>query len=134
MALCGQPVQPEFRDQLYHAATTHEVNPALLLSVVATESRCSPDAVSSLGAKGYAQIYPRVWQKTADKLGYDLDNPQENLLMGAWILKQLRSKYSRREALRRYFGYQNTPESHRRADAYADSVLMRFDQVPPETI
>ena len=35
---------------------------------------------------GVGQINIATWQKTADRLGYDLRDPIDNLLMTAWII------------------------------------------------
>ena len=64
--------------------------PALIRSVVATESAYRADAVSPVGAQGLMQLMP----ETARELGVsDSFNAHENLLGGSRYLKQLLDKY-----------------------------------------
>lgn len=127
LAICTQAVAPEFPEQLHHAATTHQVDEKLLLALVAEESRCNHQAVNNRSnAIGYGQIIPRWWGKQAAELNYDLEDPQDNLLMSAYILRRLTRAYTGREALRRYLGYRlSNPGSWETADAYASRVLKR---------
>lgn len=58
----------------------------LLQAVVEVESAFDPNAVSSAGARGLAQLMPA----TAASLGVDIDDPRENLDGGArYLLTQL---------------------------------------------
>jgi len=43
--------------------------------------------LSTTGDSGVGQINLRTWSSKAKKLGYDLDNPVDNLLMVAWIIQ-----------------------------------------------
>lgn len=60
------------------------VDPALVLAVMQQESGGRPDAVSPVGAQGYMQLMPG----TAQELGVDPLDPQDNLRGGARYLQQ----------------------------------------------
>lgn len=64
--------------------------PALIRSVVRTESNFSPDAVSSTGAQGLMQLMPETARELEVADSFD---PQQNLLGGSRYLKQLLNKY-----------------------------------------
>ena len=66
------------------AATAHGVDPALLTAVVQHESGFDPEAVSHAGAIGLAQLMPG----TAEGLGVDPHDPDENLAGGARYLRE----------------------------------------------
>lgn len=66
-----------------HAARQAGIEPELLGAVVQAESGFRPDAVSSAGAIGLAQLMPQ----TAAALGVDPHDPEQNLLGGARYLR-----------------------------------------------
>ena len=65
-------------------AARYDLSPALIEAVVWQESRWRADAVSSVGARGLAQLMP----DTAQGLGVDPDDPVANLEGGARYLRQ----------------------------------------------
>lgn len=65
------------------AARMVGIEPELLAAVVQAESGFRPDAVSTAGAIGLAQLMPQ----TAAGLGVDPHDPEENLLGGARYLR-----------------------------------------------
>lgn len=65
------------------AADRAGIDPALLASVVEHESGFDPTAVSRAGATGLAQLMPG----TADALGVDAADPEQNLAGGARYLR-----------------------------------------------
>lgn len=65
------------------AADRAGIDPALLASVVEHESGFEPTAVSRAGATGLAQLMP----DTADALGVDAADPEQNLAGGARYLR-----------------------------------------------
>lgn len=68
-----------------------DLAPALIRSVVITESAFKTDAESHAGAQGLMQLMP----ETARELGVeDSFDPQQNLLGGSRYLKQLLDKYA----------------------------------------
>lgn len=67
-------------------AVRHQLEPALVKAVVATESAFDPNAVSRVGAQGLMQLMP----KTAHRLGVvDPFDPRQNLDGGVRYLKQM---------------------------------------------
>lgn len=65
------------------------LDPLLILSVMAVESRFNPIAESVMGAKGLMQVIPRFHQDKLDALGGEdsVFDPMTNILVGARILK-----------------------------------------------
>lgn len=114
------------------AATRAGVDPALLAALVWTESGFRPDAVSHAGARGLAQLMPA----TAEGLGVDPDDPQQNLAGGARFLRSMLDRFGTPAlALAAYNagpgrvadagGIPNIPETQ----AYVPKVLARYDQI-----
>ncbi|MEO6248973.1 MAG: lytic transglycosylase domain-containing protein [Sphingomicrobium sp.] len=67
------------------AAATANISPTLLAALVWQESRWNPQAISSKGAIGLAQLMPA----TARDLGVDPRDPAANLIGGARYLRQM---------------------------------------------
>ena len=86
--LSAQP--SAFDGLILEAAKRHNLDPALLKAVVHVESRFSPEAVSSRGAKGLMQLM----DATAGQLGVsDPFDPAQNIEGGAQFLRQLLQRY-----------------------------------------
>ena len=80
---------PKFSDEqlsekINATAASVGVDAGLLARLVKAESGGNPSAVSSAGAKGLTQLLP----STAEELGVDPDDPDENLFGGALYLKR----------------------------------------------
>ncbi len=68
----------------------------LIAGIVYVESRFNPRAVSNKGAVGLMQLLPSTARPLARKLGlgrYDLMDPETNLLLGAYFLKDRLREY-----------------------------------------
>jgi soluble lytic murein transglycosylase-like protein len=65
------------------------VDPDLFVRLIEVESNFNPDAVSSAGALGLAQLMPG----TAADLGVDPLDPEENLRGGARYLKMMQDEF-----------------------------------------
>lgn len=74
----------DYRQRAIEAAQRNGVPPELFLGLVQQESAWRPDAVSSAGARGLAQLMPA----TAKELGVDPSDPIQNLEGGARYLGQ----------------------------------------------
>ena len=68
----------------------YDLDPALIRSVIETESAFNASAVSQAGAAGLMQLMPAV----AASLGVDnLLDPRENIMGGAQLLRELHDRY-----------------------------------------
>lgn len=78
----------------YKVAREKDLDPLLLLAVIAIESRYNPFAESSVGAQGLMQVMTRVHKDKFEDLGngaHALD-PTSNILVGSTILKDCISR------------------------------------------
>jgi soluble lytic murein transglycosylase-like protein len=73
------------------AAAGQGIDPKLLTAVVWVESGFKPDAVSHAGAIGLAQLMPG----TAELLGVDPYDPEQNLAGGARFLREMIDRFGR---------------------------------------
>jgi soluble lytic murein transglycosylase-like protein len=104
----------------YRSGKRFSVDPLLILSVAAVESRFNPVAESVFGAQGLMQVIPRFH---FDKLGsggaVSLLDPDTNIQVGAQILQEyLRRTGDLEGALQLYSGAPDDPVA-----AYATKVL-----------
>ena len=80
---------------LWAAAREFQLHPALILSVMRTESYYQPDILSVANARGLMQILPSTGQKISKRLDItlkspdDLFIPENNIRFGAWYLRNL---------------------------------------------
>ncbi len=77
---------------IHRASASAGVDPRLLTAVVWTESDFVPDAVSEAGAIGLSQLMPG----TAEMLGVDPNDPEQNLAGGARYLSDMIDRYAGR--------------------------------------
>lgn len=81
------------------------VDPALVLAVIAVESRGDPEAVSSAGARGLMQLLPptaremAAWLGDAPPEGDDLFDPAVNVRLGTAYLREQLDTFGEKEAL-----------------------------------
>jgi soluble lytic murein transglycosylase len=83
---------PAYREEIDAAAARYGIQPALLAGLVREESHFRRDAQSHVGARGLAQLMPATADDVLGRLrldGADLDNPEENLGLGAFYLDYL---------------------------------------------
>jgi soluble lytic murein transglycosylase-like protein len=100
------------------ASRKHQVEGALIRSVIAAESAFSPDAISPKGAVGLMQLMP----DTARQLGADPRVPEQNVDAGAHYLSWLLRRYSKkRDPLRHAIAAYNA----------GPGTVDRFRGVPP---
>jgi soluble lytic murein transglycosylase-like protein len=83
------PVPAQFAAALKQAAVSANISPTLLAALVWQESRWNPQAVSSKGAMGLAQLMPA----TARDLGVNPADPVANLVGGARYLRYLLDEF-----------------------------------------
>jgi len=86
----------KYKSDIQNAAAAHEVDAALIASVIRAESGFRASAVSHKGAVGLMQIMPATAEYIATRLAmteYDLSNPEHNIRMGTYYLKYLHDKF-----------------------------------------
>ena len=124
-------IRDAYGTQIDVAARRHNISSALLLAVIAVESRGRAGAVSSRGAQGLMQLIPA----TAQRFGVaDVFEPAENIAGGAayldWLLREFRG-----DALLALAGYnagENAVRRHGGVPPYAetrDYVALVMDAV-----
>lgn len=104
-------------EEAHAAAAAFEVDPLLVLAVMAVESRFDPRARSGYGARGLMQVVPRFHrEKLADHGGEAaLADPRVNALVGTQILKEsLRRSGGVRAGLQRYAGWEDDEQRYSR--------------------
>jgi hypothetical protein len=75
-----------YNEIIDRAAERYDISPALIRSVMQTESAFNPIAVSSAGAMGLMQLMPEL----AEEFGVeDPFDPEQNIMAGARYLRQL---------------------------------------------
>ena len=83
----------------------HDLDPFLVAAIMRVESRYQPDAVSSKGARGLMQLMPDTGRWAAGRLGIEgysddlLFDPEINIRIGAWYLRQLLNQFEGRLAV-----------------------------------
>ena len=80
------PPDQAYEPIIQEAASTYDVDPALIRAVMQAESAFHPFAVSRTGAEGLMQLMPSL----ASEMGVsDSFDPRENIMGGVRYLKQL---------------------------------------------
>lgn len=116
-----------FVEEAHAAAEEFDVDPLLVLAVMAVESSFNPAARSDAGARGLMQVIPRFHRDKLDEYGGEgaLLDPRVNALVGTQILKDyLRRAGSLRAALQRYAGWQDDDEQR-----YATRVITEKERL-----
>jgi hypothetical protein len=127
LSLCpdvqAEPQPPTKFDSIIRSiAANYGLEPALIHSIIRTESNYDPDAVSPRGARGLMQLMP----ETAERYGVrDIYDPRENIEGGVRYLKYLMELYDRKtdyvlaaynaghNAIKKYGGIPPFPETRR---------------------
>jgi hypothetical protein len=124
-------IASEVLEQLVYAVhitgQKNGVDPLLILSVIAIESRFNPFAESEMGAKGLMQVMPQYHQDKLAKVGGEdaVLDPVINILVGTQILKDCIRRGGGLEAgLQLYAGAFGDPESQ-----YAQKVMAEKDRL-----
>ncbi|MGH8669455.1 MAG: transglycosylase SLT domain-containing protein [Burkholderiales bacterium] len=111
----------------YRAGQQHSVDPVLILSVMAIESRYNPVAESDMGAKGLMQVIPRFHlEKLSDHGGEEaLLDPEVNIHVGAQILREYYRRFGDQElALQMYAGAFDEPTSQYAGKVFAERARL----------
>ncbi len=115
-------------DAAYAAGQEVKLDPLLILSVMAIESRLNPFAESSVGAQGLMQVMPKVHHDKFDDHGgaRSVLNPVANIKVGAQILKDAIRRTGTVEAgLKLYVGAGNMETD----GGYGAKVLAEYSRL-----
>jgi hypothetical protein len=99
-----------------------ELEPTLILAIIAIESSFNPFAQSSVGAQGLMQVMTRVHDEKYEPFGgnHAAFDPVTNLRVGVEVLKECISRAGTLEGgLKHYVGAANLPDD----GGYAEKVL-----------
>ena len=111
----------------FDAAKGYSVDPLVVLSVIAIESRFNPIAESDMGAKGLMQVIPKYHPEKFEIYGGEeraLDT-RTNILVGAQILQEYIGRAGGLSAgLQWYNG-----AAHDASRQYAEKVLGEYDRL-----
>ena len=114
----SSPRYKSVRQILQDASSAHDIDYELLQALIATESGFNTSAVSPKGAIGLAQLMPG----TAELLGVDPSDPEDNLDGGARYLRMMYDKFgSWKLALAAYNAGPGAVEQHDGVPPYAET-------------
>ena len=109
-------------------AKKHDLDPRLIASVVIVESRGNPFAISGKDAIGVMQIHLPTWGQTADQEGINLLKVEDNVDLGARILKNYIINFGLWEGVKRYNGFfVDDPVSEGSAQEYVAKVQCIYE-------
>lgn len=107
---------------------TYNVDPYLIMAVMATESSFNPRAQSRVGAQGLMQVHTRMHKKRFKPYGSTdtVWEPKVNIQVGSSILSDYLKRYggSERRALKAYVGAARLSHD----GGYGNKVLRRRDE------
>jgi hypothetical protein len=83
------PAPPDIEALINQASSTYNIDSNIIREVMRAESNFNQNAVSPVGARGLMQLMP----DTAQGLGVDPRNKQQNVMGGAKLLSQLYNQY-----------------------------------------
>ena len=90
----------DYREEIMEWSAAYDLEPAWVASVIRSESRFRPDAVSPAGAIGLMQILPETGEWIAQQLQFiDYSTPllndvSLNIAFGTWYLRHLLNRFS----------------------------------------
>ena len=119
-----------FVSAAYRAGAEYNVDPGLILAVMAVESRYNPVAESGVGAKGLMQIMPKFHLDKLAAHGGEpaLLEPEVNILVGTRILREYQRRLGDTEAaLQMYAGALDEPTAQYAAKVFAEKA--RLDEL-----
>ncbi|WFA09476.1 lytic transglycosylase domain-containing protein [Tissierella sp. Yu-01] len=89
-----------YKNEIYKYSMENELDPFLVAAIINVESKYDKDAISNKDARGLMQIGLQTGNWGADVLaieGFDsnkLYDPEINIRIGTWYLKQLKSEFN----------------------------------------
>jgi soluble lytic murein transglycosylase-like protein len=117
-----------FVSTAYRVGRELSVDPLLILSVMAIESRYNPVAESSMGAKGLMQIIPRYHPEKLLEHGgeHALLDPEVNIQVGTEILHEYMRRFGATQAaLQKYAGAFDEPTAQYSGKVLAEKARLQ---------
>lgn len=118
--------------EAFRNAEKHQLDPELILAIIAVESTFKERAVSRVGARGLMQVMPRSHTRKVKEIGgsHQLFNPAKNIHVGSRILVNYLDDQSGnlRRALLKYNGSLGTRSS------FPDRVMRIYRNLKRVTI
>jgi soluble lytic murein transglycosylase-like protein len=118
----------------YRAGAQYQVDPMLVLAVMAIESRYNPVAESTVGAKGLMQVIPKYHlEKFAEHGGeQSVLQPDVNIQVGTRILREYQRRFGDVEtALQMYAGALDEPTAQYAAKVLAEKARLEVLRQKP---
>lgn len=115
--------------EAYDLGPRHQIDPALILAVMAVESGFNPFAQSPVGAQGLMQVMTRVHSDKYESFGgtHAAFDPVANLRVGVNVLKECIAKAGSTEGgLKLYVGAANIQDSN---TGYSGKVLAEYGRL-----
>ena len=111
----------------------YDLDARLIASVMIIESRANPFAISNLAAIGIMQIHLPTWGQQAEREGINLFKIEDNVDLGARILKDYVHRFGLWEGVKRYNGWNpDNPESFQAAEDYLAKVQRIYRTEKPD--
>jgi soluble lytic murein transglycosylase-like protein len=111
----------------------YDLDSRLIASIMIIESRANPFAVSNLEAIGIMQIHLPTWGQQAEREGINLFKIEDNVDLGARILKDYVHRFGLWEGVKRYNGWNPyNPESFQAAEDYLAKVQRIYGTQKPD--
>jgi hypothetical protein len=87
-----RPLPPDeaYEDLIQEAASSYNLDPALIRAVMQTESAFNPMVVSRVGAQGLMQLMPALAEEMGVRDSFD---PRDNIMGGARYLRELLDRF-----------------------------------------
>ena len=106
----------------------HKIDARLLASIMIVESGADPFAISPSGAVGIMQVHLPTWGPLADEEDLNLFRIEDNVDLGARILKGYVDESGLWDGVKRYRGWsEGDPVSKQVAAAYAEKIRQIYE-------
>jgi soluble lytic murein transglycosylase-like protein len=124
----GETNRTRIAESIVASSKKHEISPRLLASIVIVESRGNPFAISGQESVGVMQIHVPTWGDAADREQINLFRIEDNVDLGARILKDYVRRFGMSEGIKRYNGFiPGEPAYEESAQRYLTKVREIFD-------
>jgi soluble lytic murein transglycosylase-like protein len=124
-------IRRRLAESIVTSAIKHNLSPRLIASIMIVESRGNAFAISGKDAVGIMQIHLPTWGETADREGLNLFRIEDNIDLGARILKNYVSQFGLWQGVKRYNGFiADNPTSEQSAEEYVGKVQRVYEFQP----